>query len=746
MEPQEQGQPLLRKDDFSEEVISQILKKGSNQKEKDKMQNEIKVVTHLIHVICKGSSEAEACSLGPPVKSCKVCGDAVDGHYVVQKHSFLEPSTDPYMCGICGEAFGQGYLLKIHLELEHGFVEKDSNRRSLRIRNKSQEVRSTRQGGGVRKERKKGEEEAGSNSDVSQKETSPGVEHRTGGEVDSGNQDKENESRESERKLRTTPDKTILLRSNSRDNLVENDEMAGAMSDEEGRGDKNEGKGNSYKNGDLIVINLFTEGGTLPAKRSRRTGQQNGDKTEGSDKYKCEFCELGFRSQQKRGVHIKEVHPNCPLKCHQCQAEFSERRLLNIHAKSHRRVRRPPAKPKEVKKHVPPVCKLCNKTFLHQSGLQIHTQNFHPELVKGQKTFCCEKCGAMFWTHTAMVEHQRIHLDTKPFVCSHCKKGFCRRSDLKSHVKVHTGEKPYKCSHCDKAFRQRLQMVNHVRTHTGEKPYKCEFCEKAFVKRDQYTRHRRVHTKERPYKCSHCEKFFKSRSNLNDHERVHTGVKPFKCKHCDKAFAQYTNLVHHVRIHTGHKPYVCPQCQKPFPRSNSLKAHMKSHQKNAEVSGGPSLPPPSAGADVQPRSMPSPMEQPSQLQELQPLHNLPIYQTLQAQQQATTTSVIANASEILASMQVSIVPGLEDVSSVSQHDIGGRFCQPVESLVAQASVTNMIAGGPVTPVASFIPNGTINGFGVVENEAAAACESIVVLANMNDYQPMHVTQNMGAFQ
>lgn len=746
MESQEEGQPLLRTDDFSEEVISQILKNGRSQKKK--AEKDLKVVTHIVHVNVAKDDGSRGETSGTFQPSCKICKDAVDEHYVIKRHSYLESTANPYMCGICGEAFGEGYLLKIHLEVEHGFVE-NTSRRSLRTRNRKEVAKDSGKSAGRQKLAKEIQDGRVSKT---KKDSNHSIKpwHEDHVVVDLDNiQDKENK-REQKKKAQPTPDKTILLTSGGSDGL-END-LGSASCEEDPKGIE---ENNKYKNGDLIVINLFTEGGTLsPGKKqttcnassTQRASQK--EKSEVSDKFKCEFCDRGFRTQQKRGMHIKEEHPDCALKCPVCGVEFEQRRRLTIHLKSHSRVRRPP-KLKEVKERVTPECKICNKTFLHESGLQIHTQSFHPEEIKGKKSFCCEKCGSMFWTKTALVEHQRIHSDKKPFVCSFCKKAFCRRSDLKSHTKVHTGEKPFPCPHCERTFRQRLQMVHHIRTHTGEKPYKCDFCEKAFAKRDQFTRHRRVHTKERPYKCSHCGKFFKSKGNLRDHERVHTGAKPFKCSHCVKAFAQYTNLVHHERTHTGLKPYVCPQCQKAFPRSNSLRSHMKSHTNKTVKSTSTSVSAPVVEATPQMPLQTPPQPLPDQLQSI-PRPQQSVFHQLTPQQRIPSNSIL-NTSELLATVQASMDHGFDDVSnklmevpSVSQSDLASRFCSSEDSLVPQTTVCSMMVGTPVPPGPSFIPSTVMAGYGAPENEPPPACESIaIVLSNMSDYQPMQVTQTTG---
>ena len=66
-------------------------------------------------------------------------------------------------------------------------------------------------------------------------------------------------------------------------------------------------------------------------------------------------------------------------------------------------------------------CKICNKSFLHECNLKIHSI---------------------------------IHTD-KALHCQFCNKPFARSSNLDQHLRVHTDYRPWKCPNCSKSFRQK---------------------------------------------------------------------------------------------------------------------------------------------------------------------------------------------------------------------------------------------------------------------------------------------------
>lgn len=102
------------------------------------------------------------------------------------------------------------------------------------------------------------------------------------------------------------------------------------------------------------------------------------------------------------------------------------------------------------------------------------------------------------------------------------------------------------------------EIVSVSDAESGSKPTsdktqlrrECDICGKGFLKPCQVERHKRIHTGERPYKCNLCSKSFSQKNTLKVHQKHHTGDRPHPCPHCNLSFTQKGNLKTHLkRVH-----------------------------------------------------------------------------------------------------------------------------------------------------------------------------------------------------
>lgn len=137
----------------------------------------------------------------------------------------------------------------------------------------------------------------------------------------------------------------------------------------------------------------------------------------------------------------------------------------------------------------------------------------------------------------------------------------------------------FKCLTCGKDFKQKSTLLQHERIHTDSRPYGCPECGKRFRQQSHLTQHLRIHANEKPYACVYCERTFRQRAILNQHLRIHSGEKPYECPECGKHFRQKAILNQHVRTHQGERPSFDrrplsppqPQSQpQPQPRGQTL--------------------------------------------------------------------------------------------------------------------------------------------------------------------------------
>lgn len=112
------------------------------------------------------------------------------------------------------------------------------------------------------------------------------------------------------------------------------------------------------------------------------------------------------------------------------------------------------------------------------------------------------------------------------FKCLTCGKDFKQKSTLLQHERIHTDSRPYGCPECGKRFRQQSHLTQHLRIHANEKPYACVYCERTFRQRAILNQHLRIHSGEKPYQCPECGKHFRQKAILNQHVRTHQDVSP----------------------------------------------------------------------------------------------------------------------------------------------------------------------------------------------------------------------------
>lgn len=113
--------------------------------------------------------------------------------------------------------------------------------------------------------------------------------------------------------------------------------------------------------------------------------------------------------------------------------------------------------------------------------------------------------------------------DLRLFKCLTCGKDFKQKSTLLQHERIHTDSRPYGCPECGKRFRQQSHLTQHLRIHANEKPYACVYCPRTFRQRAILNQHLRIHSGEKPYSCGECGKHFRQKAILNQHVRTHQG-------------------------------------------------------------------------------------------------------------------------------------------------------------------------------------------------------------------------------
>ncbi|CAD5117111.1 DgyrCDS5919 [Dimorphilus gyrociliatus] len=273
----------------------------------------------------------------------------------------------------------------------------------------------------------------------------------------------------------------------------------------------------------------------------------------------CPLCQTPFRDVDKLANHLKKMHPNADYhqfeklcvkveghKCNECEKEFKELRLLNVHIK---RVH---------KKEVRYVCDVCQKGFFEHSKMRDHKLTHLSEEAKVEKMkFECRFCKRKFNKLANLKQHENSHTGNKEYVCSLCNRGFAWITELRKHMISHSRERPFKCNMCYKSFKVKNRLESHMIIHTQKSKFNCEFCGKAFTVQATLKKH-------------HCKQ-------AEIQKMIYSMKQPAQPPTPPQIQQQVQQ-----REATDDVSYMCGVCREMFTDAYAVDEHVKQHVQNVE--------------------------------------------------------------------------------------------------------------------------------------------------------------------
>ncbi|XP_074038137.1 zinc finger protein jim isoform X1 [Leptinotarsa decemlineata] len=259
------------------------------------------------------------------------------------------------------------------------------------------------------------------------------------------------------------------------------------------------------------------------------------------------------------------------------------------------------------------------------AGMKKHTNGMSGEL----RLFKCLTCGKDFKQKSTLLQHERIHTDSRPYGCPECGKRFRQQSHLTQHLRIHANEKPYACVYCERTFRQRAILNQHLRIHSDVSPHLVfknginptlwpqdvpfppdegkEEVQSTYGDGDNSDRASCFSPNGMPGGLQY-PAYFKDGKGMNhavfgpggtnfgalqylkqqqpgkiglpdviQHGRSAGMPLYVRCPICQKEFKQKSTLLQHGCIHIESRPYPCPECGKRFRQQSHLTQHLRIH-------------------------------------------------------------------------------------------------------------------------------------------------------------------------
>jgi KRAB domain-containing zinc finger protein len=177
--------------------------------------------------------------------------------------------------------------------------------------------------------------------------------------------------------------------------------------------------------------------------------------------YKCEHCNVIFRTRREIGMHHTKAHfktiKNCPVcfvkysktdlvkqwhKCEFCPKEYKSEWTLKRHINF-------------VHKNVRFSCNCCDKQFKNKGDLRIHIQVTHEA-----PAFACDQCSSYFTRACYLKLHRKTHEKAKLVQETH-------NNDTDGYLSRRL--RRYACNFCKRKFFHECMYKAHIQTHAEDK-------------------------------------------------------------------------------------------------------------------------------------------------------------------------------------------------------------------------------------------------------------------------------------
>lgn len=347
--------------------------------------------------------------------------------------------------------------------------------------------------------------------------------------------------------------------------------------------------------------------------------------------FKCRFCPLTNKRRANVKIHerMHTASKGAKFQCVLCSYRCNNTGVLASHMKLHKadnpsldlnrmktfceNLNTLPPRPAVAKKSAPETpAAAAQRAELTALKDKLKT----PPSRKKIFSYFCDKCPAMFKSHTDLDTHRTYHNSAHLYPCHLCDYRARHKPHLHKHLLVHTPEyaerqngftlaeirsqdrtqqaEPESPPTVAFAADQMLLLekaetrafVDAGSQGSGIQLHRCTLCPAAFQKATTLEYHVGLHGSAGVYACHFCNYAANSAANVSAHTHLHyqgalkqkQPPKMFRCNKCPASFSKYNRFESHLTLHGRNERFRCSHCDYSVKFAANLVKHRKLHE------------------------------------------------------------------------------------------------------------------------------------------------------------------------
>ncbi|KAG0427420.1 hypothetical protein HPB47_025530 [Ixodes persulcatus] len=356
--------------------------------------------------------------------------------------------------------------------------------------------------------------------------------------------------------------------------------------------------------------------------------------------FKCRFCPLTNKRRANVKVH-ERMHmgsKGAKFQCVLCSYRCNNTGVLASHMKLHK-AENPSLDLNRMKTFCENLNSLTERPVVVKQGVCDMTQSLSsvssvnkmkPSPRKKIFSYFCDKCPAMFKSHTDLDTHRTYHSSSHLYPCHLCDYRARHKPHLHKHLLVHTPEYAERQNGFtlaeirsqDRSQQQasagtpatstlatadQMLLLEEAETRAfvdsgsqALKLHRCSRCPATFQKATTLDYHVGLHGSPGVYACHFCNYAANSSANVSAHTHLHyrgalkqkQPPKMFSCDKCPASFSKYNRFESHLTLHGRKERFCCTHCDYSVKFAANLVKHRKLHEKTpAPETGEPTAKP-----------------------------------------------------------------------------------------------------------------------------------------------------------